>query len=135
MRCVLNYGPGEEDLVSAVKAASGEADPIAYNGSLSQLMALLRNAVCIVGGDTGPLHLAVALGTPAVAIFGPTYPARNGPYRTGNHPGNVSQVDTVLRSPHALTTYKRGGQPAPSILEIDVDTVFNAVNQLVEVRR
>ena len=135
MRCVLNHGPGEEDLVSAVKAASGQADPIAYNGSLGQLMALLRNAVCIVGGDTGPLHLAVALGTPAITIFGPTDPARNGPYRMGNHPGNASPLDTVLRSPHALTTYKRGDQPAPSILEIDVDTVFNAVNRLVEVRR
>jgi len=135
MRCVLNHGPGEEDLVSAVKAASGQADPIAYNGSLGQLMALLRNAVCIVGGDTGPLHLAVALGTPAITIFGPTDPARNGPYRMGNHPGNASPLDTVLRSPHALTTYKRGEQPAPSILEIDVDTVFDAVRRQIEVRR
>ena len=135
MRCVLNHGPGEEDLVSAVKAASGQADPIAYNGSLGQLMALLRNAVCIVGGDTGPLHLAVALGTPAITIFGPTDPARNGPYRTGNHPGHASPLDTVLRSPHALTTYKRGDQPAPSILEIDVDTVFDAVRRQIEFRR
>ena len=135
MRCVLNYGPGEEDLVSGVKAASGEAAPIAYNGSLSQLMALLRNAACIVGGDTGPLHLAVALGTPAVAIFGPTDPARNGPYRMGGRPCGDSPTDIVLRSPQAVTTYKRGGQPASSILEIHVDTVFNAVNRLVEVRR
>src|SRR6266849_3681498 len=97
MRCVLNYGPGEEDLIPAVKVASGKADPIAYNGSLGQLMALLRNALCIVGGDTGPLHLAAALGTPAVAIFGPTDPARNGPYRS---PGGSSSatVDIVLRS-------------------------------------
>ncbi len=134
IRCVLNHGPGEDDLVSAVKAASGEADPIAYNGSLGQLMALLRNATCIVGGDTGPLHLAAAFGTPVVGIFGPTDPARNGPYRRGGRPVNVSRPDIVLRSPHALTTYKRGDQPAPSILEIDVDTVFNAVRQLVEVR-
>src|SRR5260370_13436037 len=63
IRCVLNFGPGEEDLVSAVKAASGDAHPIAYNGSFVHLMAVLRNALCIVGGDTGPLHLAVALGT------------------------------------------------------------------------
>jgi ADP-heptose:LPS heptosyltransferase len=135
LRCVLNYGPGEDDLISAVKAASGEADPIAYNGSLGQLMALLRNAVCIVGGDTGPLHLAVTLGTPAVAIFGPTDPARNGPYRMGDRSTNVSPIDSVLRSPHAVTTYKRGGQAAPSILEIDVDTVFEAVRREVEVRR
>jgi heptosyltransferase I len=135
LRCVLNYGPGEDDLISAVKAVSGEADPIAYNGSLGQLMALLRNAVCIVGGDTGPLHLAVALGTPAVAIFGPTDPARNGPYRMGDRSTSASPIDIVLRSPHAVTTYKRGGQAAPSILEIDVDTVFDAVRRQVEVRR
>ncbi len=135
IRCVLNHGPGEEDLVSAIKVASGEADPIAYNGSLGQLMALLRNAACIVGGDTGPLHLAVALGTPAVGIFGPTDPARNGPYRMGGRPCGDSPSDIVLRSPHALTTYKRSDQPAPSILEIDVDTVLDAVRRQVEIRR
>jgi heptosyltransferase I len=135
LRCVVNYGPGEEDLVAAVKAASGEADPIAYNGSLGQLMALLRNAACIVGGDTGPLHLAVALGTPSVAIFGPTDPARNGPYRSGGHAGNSTPMDIVLRSPAAVTTYKRGNEAAPSILEIDVDTVFDAVRRQVAVSR
>jgi len=135
MRCVLNYGPGEEELVSAVKSASGEADPIAYNGSLEQLMALLRNAACIVGGDTGPLHLAVALGTPAVAIFGPTDPGRNGPYRMGSRPDDTAPKDIVLRSPNAVTTYKRGDQADPFILEIDVDTVFNAVRTQVEARR
>src|SRR6266403_859746 len=134
LRCVVNYGPGEDDVISAVKAASGEADPIAYNSALDQLMALLKNAVCIVGGDTGPLHLAVALGTPAIAIFGPTDPARNGPYRMGDRSGNASPIDIVLRSPHAVTTYKRRGQAAPSILEIDVDTVFDAVRRQVEVR-
>ena len=135
LRCVVNYGPGEEELVSAVKSASGEADPIAYNGSLSQLMALLRNAACIVGGDTGPLHLAVALGTPAVAIFGPTDPARNGPYRMGNPTERTASTDIVLRSPNAVTTYKRGEQADPSLLEIAVDTVFEAVQRQLEVRR
>lgn len=135
MRCVLNYGPGEENLVAEVKSASGEADPIAYNGSLEQLMALLRNAACIVGGDTGPLHLAVALGTPAVAIFGPTDPARNGPYRVSCQAGNATPKDIVLRSPHAVTSYKRGEHPDPSILETDVDTVFDAVRRQVEARR
>jgi heptosyltransferase I len=135
LRCVLNYGPGEENLVSSIKVASGDAEPIAYNGSLVQLMAVLRNAVCAVGGDTGPLHLAVALGTPSVAIFGPTDPARNGPYRPGNAAGNATPVDIVLRSPHAVTAYKRGGQPDLSILEVDVETVFDAVRRQVEARQ
>ena len=76
LRCILNYGPGEEEFATAIRVASGDADPVAYNGTIVQLMALLRNAVCVVGGDTGPLHLAVALETPAVALFGPTDPAR-----------------------------------------------------------
>ena len=130
LRCVLNYGPGEEECATAVKATSGDADPIAYNGSVGQLMPLLRNAVCIVAGDTGPLHLAVALGTPAVALFGPTDPARNGPYRTAATPGN----DLVLRSPNAITTYKRGDRPDPSMLDIEVETVFDAVRRQVEAR-
>jgi lipopolysaccharide heptosyltransferase I len=135
LRCVVNYGHGEEDMVSSIKAASGDTDPIAYNGSLVQLIALLRNAVSVVGGDTGPLHLAVALGTPTVAIFGPTDPARNGPYRPGGGSGSASSLDIVLRSPHAVTTYKRGDQPAPSILEIDVDAVLEAVHRQVRVRQ
>src|SRR5260370_8875966 len=108
MRCVLNLGPGEERLVSAIKAASGDADPIAYNGSLGQLMALLRDAVCIVGGATGARHLAVALGTPAVAIFGPTDPVRNGPYRAGNTSGTASPIDTALGMPRARPPSQRG---------------------------
>jgi heptosyltransferase-1 len=130
LRCVLNYGPGEEDCAAAVKAASGAAEPIAYNGSLGQLMPLLRNAFCIVAGDTGPLHLAVALGTPAVALFGPTDPARNGPYRIAATLRN----DIVLRSPNAITTYKRGDHPDPSLLEIEVETVLDAVRRQVEAR-
>src|SRR5437016_10555148 len=110
LRCIINHGPGEEARLSRVKAASGDSDPLIYNGTLGALMALLRNALCVVGGDTGPLHLAVALGTPVVALFGPTDPARNGPYR----PGARSAKDLVLRSRNAVTTYKRGDQPDAS---------------------
>ena len=122
LRCVLNHGPGEEDLIASVKAASGKADPAAYNGSLGQLMALLRNAACIVSGDTGPLHLAVALGTPAVALFGPTDPARNGPYRSH---------DIVLRAKDTVTTHARNDRTDPSMLAIEVDAVFDAVRRRI----
>ena len=118
LRCVVNYGPGEEDLALAVRECSGDADPVPYNGPLGPLMALLSNASCIVGGDTGPLHLAIALGAPAVALFGPTDPARNGPYRTD---------DIVLRAPNVVTTYSRSDQTHSSILQIQVPEVFVAV--------
>jgi len=135
LRCVLNFGPGEEELIAAVKAASGNADPVPYNGSLVQLMALLRNAACIVGGDTGPLHLAVALGTPSVALFGPTDPMRNGPYRAGDSSLDTQKLDIVIRSVDAVTTYKRGDRPDRSLLKISVEEVFDSVRQLVEARR
>jgi len=131
LRCILNQGPGDDQGIAAVKAASGDAAPIACNSSLYQLMVLLRNALCVVAGDTGPLHLAVALGAPVVALFGPTDPARNGPYRVGGD----SAKDIVLRSSHAVTSYKRRDQPDPSLLALDVATVFNAVRRQVEAPR
>lgn len=118
--CIINYGPGEESLAAAVQAASGDARPVAYDGEMGPLMALLQGAQCIVGGDTGPLHLGVALGTPVVALFGPTDPARNGPYPSRH---------IVLRSPDAHTTYGRGNVSDPSLLALSVEDVFNAVRQ------
>ncbi len=120
VRCVINYGPGEENLAAAVKTASGDAQPLVYDGELGHLMALLQGSQCIVGGDTGPLHLAVALGTKCVAIFGPTNPARNGPY---------PPQPIVLRDPDAVTTHKRETQTSPSLLKISVQQVLDAVKQ------
>ena len=140
LRCVVNYGPGEDHLATAVRAASGGADPVLYNGELGQLMALSRNATCIVGADTGPLHLAIALGTPAVALFGPTNPARNGPYssvrrsaagaREGQSPAEVGS-DIVLRAPNTVTTHARGDETHSSMLAIDVQSVFDAVRRRI----
>ena len=123
MRCVINAGPGEEDLVKSVLAAAGTSRPFPYSGSLGQLMALLKNARAVVAGDTGPLHLADALGTPVVAIFGPTDPARNGPYQKSG---------VVLRWEGAATTYKRGSEPDESLLHISVEEVVSALRGLRE---
>jgi ADP-heptose:LPS heptosyltransferase len=134
MRCVVNVGPGEDDLAAALVSASGDAAPFVCRGSLGELMALLRDAACSVGGDTGPLHLAAALGTPTVAIFGPTDPARNGPYR-GSEARGREHKDIVLRAPGVRTTHARGSQPHPSILASSVDQVFDAVSRCVGAAR
>ena len=118
LRCVVNHGPGEQQLADAVLKNAGQAKSVAYDGELGPLMALLRNAECVVGGDTGPLHLAVALGTPVVALFGPTDPRRNGPFPPG---------DLVLRSANASTTYFRSNETDPSLLALSVEAVFDAV--------
>jgi heptosyltransferase-1 len=120
--CVINYAPGEEPLVAAVLAASGDARPLACDGEMGSLMARLRGAECIVGGDTGPLHLGIALGARGVALFGPTDPARSGPYP----PGQI-----VLRGRDARTTFGRGNTTDPALLAVTVEEVFEAVRQSV----
>ncbi len=74
------WGPGEEDLARSVVAASSGAARMAPPTTLNDLLALSRAAALMVSGDTGPLHLAAAAGTPTVSIFGPTDPSRNGPW-------------------------------------------------------
>jgi heptosyltransferase-1 len=122
LRAVVNYGPGEEQLAVAVERASeGMARPVAC--SISELIALTRRARLFVGGDTGPMHLAAALGIPVVALFGPTNPARNGPF-------GVASV--VLRSPSSLTSHARRSETEPGLLEITVERAVAAVRQLLE---
>ena len=123
LRSVINVGPGEEHLAAKVVQAAGNSQPIQFTGSLGQLMALLKNASAVVAGDTGPLHLADALGARVVAIFGPTDPARNGPYQRSG---------IVLRWEGATTTYKRDVEPDESLLHISVDEVINAIRGLRE---
>jgi lipopolysaccharide heptosyltransferase I len=77
---VVVWGPGEAELADAVIASSGGAAVRAPSTSVADLLALAREARVFVAGDTGPLHLAAAVGTPIVSVFGPTNPARNGPW-------------------------------------------------------
>lgn len=86
---------------------------------LSGLIHATRRAAAVIGVDSGPLHLAAALGKPGVAIFGPTDPARNGPYG-----GSL----TILRTPDAETTYKRHPDVATSMRSISVDHVLSALS-------
>ena len=121
VRSIINYGPGEEDLARATEAASeGIANPMKC--SLTELIALTRRAKLFIGGDTGPMHLAAALQVPVVAIFGPTDPARTGPYSTHS---------IILRNPASLTTHKRRSQPDDELLEISAKAVVNAARCLL----
>jgi heptosyltransferase I len=121
---VVNVGPGEESMARAVEDASGSATET-FKGSLTQLIALTRRADLFIGGDTGPMHLAAALKVPVVAIFGPTDPARNGPFGTRS---------IVLRSPASSTSYKHVAQPDDGLLEISVDQVVSAASRLLKER-
>jgi heptosyltransferase-1 len=121
LQSVINYGPGEDQLARDAEAAStGAAKAFAF--SITELIALTRHAKLFIGGDTGPLHLAAALQVPVVAIFGPTDPARNGPYGTRS---------IVLRNPTSFTSHSRRPQPDEGMLEITVESVVDAARRLV----
>jgi heptosyltransferase-1 len=77
---VVLWGPGEEELAQAIVGASAGAARVAPATQISDLVELSRAADLMVSGDTGPLHIASAVGTAAVAIYGPTDPHRNGPW-------------------------------------------------------
>jgi ADP-heptose:LPS heptosyltransferase len=84
-RVIVVWGPGEEGTARTIAAgAAGGRVVAAPPTDLLQLIAVLRRASVLVAGDTGPLHLAAALGTPCVGIYGPTAPQRNGPYGPGH---------------------------------------------------
>jgi heptosyltransferase-1 len=121
VQSVVNYGPGEEDLARAAETTS-EGAARAFQCSISELIALTRRARLFVGGDTGPLHLAAALRVPVVAIFGPTDPARNGPYGTRS---------VVLRNPASMTTHARNPRTDEAMLGIGVQEVVNGAQVLL----
>jgi ADP-heptose:LPS heptosyltransferase len=99
LRALVTWGPGEEALADRVVAASAGAAQRCFPTDLRQFVELARRARVMVAGDTGPLHLACAVGTPVVGIYGPTDPARNGPF---------SSDDVVVRRPGPPDPRHRG---------------------------
>jgi lipopolysaccharide heptosyltransferase I len=85
---------------------------------LDGLIDATRRASAVIGVDSGPLHIAAALGKPGVAIYGPTDPARNGPYG-----GTL----TVLRDSSAVTSYKRGNEISAAMRAITPDQVLKVL--------
>jgi heptosyltransferase-1 len=121
VRSILNYGPGEDDLACQAETAS-EGAAQAMKCSITELIALTRRAKLFIGGDTGPLHLAAALQVPVVAIFGPTDPARTGPYGTRS---------VVLRNPVSPTSHARRSAPDEGMLEISAEAVVGAAKTVL----
>jgi len=121
VRIVVNATAAPSVEVDRVVAAS-EGLAHAVPCSVGQLIALVRRAAVVIGGDTGPLHMAAALERPVVGIYGPTSPARNGPY------GTRSQV---LRDPSSVTSHKRVDEVEAGMLHITVDEVVQAAREML----
>ena len=122
LRSVVLWGPGEEPLAEEVTLTSGGAAETAPATSIIDLFAIARRARVLISGDTGPLHIGGAVGTPLVALFGPTHAERNGPW---------SASDIVLsRADGCACLYRRRCRRGSACInEIQLPDVFAAVER------
>ena len=117
---VVHAGPGEEAGLAAFRPPAPDPGLAVVGGlPLEEALALFARARLMVTGDTGPMHCAAALGVPVVALFGPTWPERTGPWGTGHRIVQAERPPTH----HAFRTDVAGRY----IRAIDVEAVFRAV--------
>jgi ADP-heptose:LPS heptosyltransferase len=124
LRAIVIHGPGEESLAAEVCRAANPAVPIVMKTTIEELMGLLAHARCIVAADSGPLHLAAALGTPVVGLYGPTDPLRNGPFVPGAVIVSEARPEEI--------SYKRRTTFSQAMLRITVEQVLRAADSCVK---
>jgi lipopolysaccharide heptosyltransferase I len=119
---VVLWGPGEEALAAEVVSGADGAAVLSPRTTIADLVALSRGAALMVSGDTGPTHVAAALGTPIVGVYGPTRPARNGPMS----PLDITvSRDTICQCHHL----RRCRLDRMCLLDIEVAEVAGAVER------
>lgn len=122
---MITWGPAERELADAIVSASAGAAVAAPPTTVADLAVLLRDAALVVSGDTGPLHIAAAMGTPLVGLYGPTWPERNGPWE----PSDV----VISRATSCVCHHKRQClRGAPCINEITLEEVADAAGRRLQ---
>lgn len=123
---VLTWGNGEELAIVEQICASGDGQALIWpRGTLPELVALLARADVVIGGDTGPIHIAAAVDTPTVSIYRVTDASRNGP-RGGRHICLQAPLDC---SPCLRKSCERDRECG---LSIRVTDVFLALQRLLD---
>jgi heptosyltransferase-1 len=122
VRTLVNATAQGDEAAGRVTAAS-EGFARAVPCSVGQLIALSRRAAVVIGGDTGPVHLAAALDRPVVGIYGPTDPVRNGPFGDGPM--------KVLRDASSVTDHAKVSKVESGLLRIGVDEVVAAAMEVL----
>jgi heptosyltransferase-1 len=112
--------PKDEAGIRVVEASGGAATLVPC--TVGQMIALVRRAGVVIAGDTGPLHLAAALERPVVGLFGPTDPARNGPYGTPSR---------VLRHGSSRVDHSRHVETEEGLMQITTEEVVEAALELL----
>jgi len=123
-RSLVLWGPGEQDLAHEVVAQSDGAAEISPPTTITDLVGIARSARLMISGDTGPLHIAGAVNTPIVALYGPTRPDRNGPW-------GLSDV-SISRVQRCSCVYERTCRKTERCIDdISVAEVITAVQRRV----
>jgi lipopolysaccharide heptosyltransferase I len=115
----LTGSPAEESFIQGIIQQADSPRVKHFPSTITQFIALVRRAKLFLGGDTGPLHLAAAVRTPIVALYGPTDPARNGPF---------SQADIILWNRGPID-YTRRTPQAGYLAGISVESVRAAIHE------
>jgi len=126
LRAIVIHGPGEESLAKEVCLAAHPATPAVMRTTIEELMGLLAHARCVVAADSGPLHLAAALGASVVGLYGPTDPTRNGPFVPGAVIVSEARPEEI--------SYKRRTTFSPAMLRITVEQVLQAAHSCLKAR-
>ena len=120
-RTLVNAASPHDGLGKRVVEASG-GTAMLVPCSIGQMIAMTRRAGLVIGGDTGPLHLAAAMERPVVGLYGPTDPARNGPYGT---------VSRVLRHASSRTDHSRHREAETGLMQITTEEVVESALELL----
>lgn len=119
---LVTWGPADRAAADEIVAASEGSAHLAPRTSVSELAEVMRGASLVVAGDTGPLHIAAAVGAPLVGLYGPTWPERNGPWDPAD--------EVVSRAAGCQCHHKRQCLTgAPCIETIGVDEVMAAIER------
>jgi len=126
-RSLVLWGPGEQEIAHRVVAESGGAAEASPPTTITDLVGIARSARLMISGDTGPLHIAAAVSTPIVALYGPTRPERNGPW--GLYDVAISRVQ------NCSCVYERTCKKAERCIDdISVAEVMSAVQRRIAAR-
>jgi len=123
LRVVVAWGPGERDRAETLIAEAGGAAMLAPSTDLEELTLLLGDAALVVGGDTGPVHLAASLGVPTVGVYTTTDWRRNGP--RGRRVEVVSGVSDARGGPS-------GSARAQTVRSISSSEVTAAIERVLD---